>query len=299
MCAAKMKRPPSALWLVHKPVGSTSASLVDELRRELAGDYPLKVSHGGVLDPFAEGLVILLVGAANRLFERLHEVPKVYRAEVAWGLETDTCDAGGRPVSSPAAPRAELSPAGLEAALAPFVGWTEQVPPNTSNKWVDGERAYVRAHRGEQFTLPAQRVYCHAAHWLAHDLPRASTLELSVRGGFYVRSLARDLGRALGCGAHLARLVRTALGPWCSPPPGERLPLTGADVLPWLPSVDLTDDEWGLVRRGAALPTRAPRPATWSLPPGFPSTTWLRALHSGRLVAVQGDAAPVLLPGGI
>jgi tRNA pseudouridine55 synthase len=294
-----MKRPPSALWLAYKPVGATSMSLVDELRHELAGEHPLKVSHGGVLDPFAEGLVVLLVGAANRLFERLHEVPKLYRAELVWGIETDTCDAGGQPVSGAAAADTALTPTALEAALAQFVGWTEQVPPNTSNKWVDGERAYVRAHRGEQFTLPAQRVYCYAARWIAHDLPRASTLEVSVRGGFYVRSLARDLGRALGCGAHLARLARTALGPWPAPRPGVRVQLTGADVLPWLPSLDLTDGEWGHVRRGAALPTRVPHAPTWPLPSGFPSTPWRRALHTGRLVALQADAAPVLLPGGI
>jgi len=142
-------------------------------------------------------------------------------------------------------------------------------------------------------------VYCHAARWLTHDLPRASTLEVSVRGGFYVRSLARDLGRALGCGAHLAQLARTTVGPWSVPRPGEPVQLTGADVLPWLPSLELTDDEWGRVRRGAALPTRAPHPPTWPMPLGFPGAPWLRALRNGRLVAVQGDAAPVLLPGGV
>ena len=90
-----MKRPPSALWLCRKPVGVGSSALVRDFRVEHAGDYRLKVSHGGVLDPFAHGLVVLLVGAANRLFERLHEAPKVYRARLCFGIETATGDAGG------------------------------------------------------------------------------------------------------------------------------------------------------------------------------------------------------------
>ncbi|MEZ6015583.1 MAG: tRNA pseudouridine(55) synthase [Planctomycetota bacterium] len=308
------KRPPSALWLAHKPVGATSASLVDAYRARFAGDYTLKVSHGGALDPFAEGLMVLLVGAANRLFERLHEVPKVYRAEVVWGAETDTCDAGGAVTwrgDMGAQAGVGPTPAALEGALDRFVGWTEQVPPHTSNKRVDGERAYVRAHRGEAFTLPAQRVYCHSARWLAHDLPRASTLELAVRGGFYVRSLARDLGRALGVGAHLRALQRDAIGPWRCPAPGAMVSVTGTDVMPWLPLLELTDAEWGAVRRGAALPERPPLAPTWPLPAGFPAPAWVRAAHLGRLVALQPralaprGAAPsdgaraVLLPGGV
>ena len=291
-----MPRPPSALWLCHKPIGSTSAALVAELRDRLSGPYPLKVSHGGALDPFASGLVLLLVGAANRVFERLHEVPKCYTAEVAWGRETDTGDLHGATVGTlGGAPPAEA----LDEALARCVGWHAQVPPATSNKWVDGERAYQRAHRGEVVVLPPSRVYCHAARWVRHDLPWASTLEVSVRGGYYVRSLARDLGRALGCGAHLRALTRTAIGPWCDPPPGPAVQQVGADLLPWLPAVLLSDAEWGAVRRGAALPERVDRPPRWPLPPDFPAPTGSVAQHRGRLVAVGGPAGATLLPGGI
>ena len=116
---ASLKRPASALWRVHKPVGATSASLVEDFRRKHAGNFTLKVSHGGVLDPFAEGLVLLLVGAANRLFEALHEVPKTYVATVRWGVETDTGDAGGREVR-----RADAGglPASHHATPAPSQG---------------------------------------------------------------------------------------------------------------------------------------------------------------------------------
>ncbi len=291
-----MKRPPSALWLVRKPVGVTSASLVEDFRRAHAGDFTLKVSHGGVLDPFAEGLVVLLVGAANRLFERLHEVPKRYVARVAWGLETATGDAGG--AAARRGDPAGLTGEGLERALSAFVGWTAQVPPATSNKRVGGERAYQRAHRGEVVELPAQQVYCHAARWLAHALPGASTLELSVRGGFYVRSLAVDLGRALDVGAHLSALERTGLGPWTAP--ASPVALTGRAVLPWLPSLELSDAEWGALRGQGTVPARPLTAPEWPLPSGFPPPTpWVRAFHQGRLVALVGAGPPVLLPGGV
>lgn len=283
-----MKRPASAIWCVDKPVGAASSSLVDAFRDEYSGPWPLKVSHGGVLDPFAHGLVLLLVGAANRLFEALHEAPKTYLATVQLGLETDTGDAGGREVQRGDA--SAVRPEAIDTVLQTFLGWTEQVPPATSNKRVDGERAYVRAHRGEQVELPAQRVYCHSARRL--EDPNALRLELTVRGGFYVRSLAIDLGRALGCGAHLSALERTAIGPWTV----ETSPRMGRDVLPWLPSVELTDAELGALRQGAPLPTRELTPPEWPLPAGFPQPTFgPRAFHLGKLVAV----GRTLLPGGM
>ncbi len=282
-----MKRPPSAIWCVDKPVGATSSSLVERFRAEYSGPWALKVSHGGVLDPFAHGLVLLLVGAANRLFEALHEAPKTYVATVKLGLETDTGDAGGREVMRG---DSKVSGEAIDAALATFVGWTEQTPPATSNKRIAGERAYVRAHRGEHVELPAQRVYCHSVRRVPHG--DQLIIELTVRGGFYVRSLAIDLGRKLGCGAHLTALRRTHIGPWTTTTP----PRLGREVLPWLPSIELTDHELGLVRGGAALPSRALTNPEWPLPEGFPTPAFgPRAFHLGKLVAV-GD---VLLPGGL
>lgn len=290
-----MKRPPSALWRVHKPVGATSASLVEDFRRKHAGNFTLKVSHGGVLDPFAEGLVLLLVGAANRLFEALHEVPKTYVATVRWGVETDTGDAGGREVRRGDA--ASLSPDQLEQALIRFRGWTDQTPPATSNKRVGGERAYEKAHRGEVVELAAQKVYLHSARWLSHQLPESSTLEVVVRGGFYVRSLAVDLGRALGVGAHLSTLRRTAIGPY-EDVNGDPVQVTGREVLPWLPSMELSDAQWGDLKKEIS-PQLISKPGEWKLPSGFPEpSAGVRAFHQGRLVALIRDE-PLLLPGGI
>jgi len=118
------------------------------------------------------------------------------------------------------------------------------VPPTTSNKRVEGERAYVKAHRGEPVVLPPQQVYLHAAKWLSHELPASSKLEVVVRGGFYVRSLAVDLGRALGVGAHVTALHRRAIGPYVDV--REPVQLTGAEVLPWLSSIELTDAQWAI-----------------------------------------------------
>ncbi len=290
-----MKRPASALWRVHKPPGVSSASLVDDFRREHGGNFTLKVSHGGVLDPFAEGLVLLLVGAANRLFEALHEVPKTYVAQVRWGLETDTFDAGGRVVREGDA--STLRADQLDAALLPFRGWTAQVPPATSNKRVGGERAYEKAHRGEAVTLPPQQVYLHSARWLAHQLPQSSSLEVVVRGGFYVRSLVTDLGRALGVGAHVVALERKAIGPWDDA--REPVQVTGREVLPWLPSMELTDSQWGDLKKEIS-PEVISTPPDWDLPWGFPSpTAGVRAFHQGRLVALIRNGPPLILPGGI
>ncbi|MCA2979557.1 MAG: tRNA pseudouridine(55) synthase TruB [Myxococcaceae bacterium] len=294
-----MSRVSPGLLLVHKPVGVTSASLVEALRGELAATPGKlhKVCHGGALDPFAEGLLLLLLGPATKLFERLHEVPKAYEATVRWGVETDTVDLNGRPTAEGDA-RA-LTPALLEAALEGFRGWQAQVPPATSNKRVGGERAYVKAHRGEAFELPPSNVYLHEARWLAHELPTRSRLEVVVRGGFYVRSLARDLGRAVGARAHLEALRRVRIGPWPAPAPGQRVHIEGAGVVPWLERVELSDDEWGRVKAGAAsVDVRArPRRADWALPAGFPAPApWLVGLHQRRVVALFERASEGLAP---
>ncbi len=277
----------TGVHLVHKTVGQSSFDVIRGFKRRAfeAGQKKLALGHGGTLDPFAEGLLLVLAGQATRLMELMHPLPKTYIAEVAWGLETDTCDLHGSPVMEAVA--AHLVPDTLDAALAPYLGWTEQIPPATSAKKIDGEAAYKKAHRGEEVVMKPCRVFMLSARWLAHDLPLRSTLELTCRGGFYVRSLARDLGRALGCGAHLSALRRTAIGPWGDPGEGQERLLTGADLLPWCPSRLLTDEEANHLSHGRAIPTGEPAPATWAMPEGFPDPgAPLRALHEGRLVAL-------------
>ncbi len=281
----------AGIHLVHKAVGQSSFDVIRGFKRRAfeAGQKKLALGHGGTLDPFADGLLLVLAGQATRLMELMHPLPKTYLAQVAWGQETDTCDLQGLPLGAAVEPR--LSSEALAAALTPFLGWTDQVPPATSAKKIDGEAAYKKAHRGEVVLMKPSRVFLLSARWLAHDLPKSSTLELTCRGGFYVRSLARDLGRALGCGAHLAALRRTAIGPWLNPGLAQEQLLTGLDLLPWCPTRHLTDEEAEHLAHGRAIPTGETSSATWAMPEGFPDPgAPLKAMHEGHLVALLKPA---------
>ena len=278
------------LLLLHKPVGPTSAAVTREVAASLSRKLPL--CHGGTLDPFASGLLVVALGQATRIVDLLHEVPKEYEAEVAWGAETDNGDPLGRVVAEGDAQ--SLSAPRLDAALAAHVGWKAQVPPLTSAQRVDGEYAYRKAHRGETFELKPRRVLLHEARWLEHDLARRrSRLFLRCGRGYYVRSLARDLGRELGCRAHLSALHRTAVGPYADPGPGHETAVVGAELLPWLAARRLDDDESRRVAQGQPVVLGAITPPAWSVPPGFPEpASPVRGLANGRLVAllqVEGD----------
>lgn len=294
--------PRPGLYLLHKAAGPTSHALVRAFMQDVeargGSRKELPVCHGGTLDPFARGLLLVLAGPLTRGMDRLHVAPKTYVADVAWGAETDTGDAGGRVVQR--GETAHLTPAALDAALAPFLGWTAQVPPATSAKKVDGEPAYRKAHRGEVVELPPSRVYLHTARWLSHALPATSRLELTCRGGYYVRALARDLGRALGCGAHLTGLARTAIGPWRDPGPEVAQPVGvhGRELLPWLPARALTHPEWDAVKAWKPLPRGDLQPPDWKLPEGFPEPEprEVRAYVRSKLVALLRDDGAQLTP---
>ena len=294
------------IHLLHKPAGPTSFSLVQQCIASLGdqrGKVRTRLCHGGTLDPFADGLLLILVGQATKLFDHLHAVPKVYEATVRWGVETDNGDPLGRVVSEGDA--SALTPTQLDETVARFVGWRDQVPPATSAKRIDGERAYAKAHRGEHVELPPSRVYLHEATWLRHDLPRESTLRLVARGGYYVRSLARDLGRALGCGAHLSALRRTAIGPWTDPGPGSRVELHDRDLLPWAPSRELSDHEVGELRQARPIPAGELLAPDWRVPERFPKPEApVRGFHGGKLVFLllrEGERLGVItaLSGGL
>ncbi len=295
---------PTGLYLTHKPAGATSFSVVQALAAAMraSGRRP-RVCHGGTLDPFATGLLIVLAAPATRLMELLHAVPKHYEAQVAWGAETDNGDPTGAVVARGDA--GALATGHLDDALAAVVGWRDQVPPATSAKRVDGERAYVRVHRGEAVTLPPCRVYLHEAHWVGHDLPGSSRLALVCRGGYYVRALARDLGRALGCRAHLAALHRSRIGPWDDPGAGQPVPVAGPAAMPWCTKREVDDGELGTLRSGGVIERGQVGPPDWALPPGFPDPEApIRAVHQGRLVAMleqrgEGLATRIELGRGI
>lgn len=291
--------------LVHKPIGPTSHAVVRDFLAAAspADKRPRKICHGGTLDPFAAGLLLILIEPATRLFDHLHNVPKTYDVIVRWGIETDNGDPLGQPVFT--GDPTNLSPQAIESATTDFLGWRDQIPPATSAKRVGGQRAYERAHRGETVNLPPSRVYLHEAAWLSHDLPATSRLRVTVRGGFYVRALVRDLGRKLGCGAHIASLHRRSIGPWLDPGDGHRVEITGQNLLPWLPSRRLTDQDVGELRAARPISLGTLTAADWPLPTGFDdSNPLIRAFHRDRLTFLLRREADTLhptisLPGGV
>jgi len=199
---------PCGFLVLDKPAGLTSHACVGKVRRA----YGLRrVGHGGTLDPAVTGVLPIAVGAATRLLPYL-EGDKAYRGVVQLGLRTSTDDLEGEVLSR--CPMPALDPAALELALAAFRGPIQQRPPQVSAVHVDGERAYARSRRGETVELAARSVTVYRLELLGWD-QASSQLELEVHcsAGTYIRSLARDLGEALGCGGALARLRRTeALG---------------------------------------------------------------------------------------
>jgi tRNA pseudouridine55 synthase len=193
----------------EKAAGMTSHDVVARVRR-LAGQR--RVGHGGTLDPPATGVLVLALGRATRLLPFLPTEPKRYLATVAFGAETDTLDAAGTVTAT--ADAAAVDEAALRAAMAGFVGPQEQIPPMVSAIKVGGERLYAKARRGEQVERAPRPIVVHALELLGFSAGARplATVEVVCSGGTYVRSLAADLGRAVGTLAHLAGLRRTAVG---------------------------------------------------------------------------------------
>jgi tRNA pseudouridine55 synthase len=204
---------PDGVVLIDKPAGPSSARAIAPLKR--MG----RVGHAGTLDPFASGLLLVLVGDATRLQDLAMALPKTYLATVRFGAETDTLDPTGAVVAS-REPGAR--PAGLEAAAQAFLGEIEQMPPAFSALKVGGQRAYKLARAGKPVDLAARRVHVHAVAVRDVRWPDAD-VEIRTGSGFYVRSFARDLGRALGLPAHLAALRRTHIGPFAAADASERV----------------------------------------------------------------------------
>ena len=192
---------------IDKPMGITSHDVVARIRR-VAGQR--RVGHGGTLDPLATGVLPIALGAATRLVDYLVEDRKAYRADVLLGITTTTDDAEGEIVAEQPVPA--LDHAALQAALAPFIGMIRQVPPIYSAIQVGGQRMYDVARRGETVELAPRPVEIDQIDVVATQPPHV-TLDVVCGKGTYIRALARDLGAALGCGAHLAALRRTAVGP--------------------------------------------------------------------------------------
>lgn len=191
---------------MDKAEGWTSHDVVAVMRRALG---TRRVGHGGTLDPLATGVLPILVGPATKWVDRLHTAPKVYAALVRFGAETTTDDREG-PVRREA-PVPELDERELDVALEAFRGDTLQVPPDRSAVKVEGRRAYALARAGTEVRLESRTVRIERLAIASWSSP-ALRLLIVCGSGTYIRSLARDIGRALGSAAHLGALRRLAVG---------------------------------------------------------------------------------------
>jgi tRNA pseudouridine55 synthase len=272
--------------LVAKSAGPTSHDVVDVVRRALG---ERRIGHLGTLDPFADGLLVLVVGRATRLAPFAAGWRKEYRGVMRLGVTTSTDDATGSPLATSDAWQGLDRPA-VEAALARHrgVGW--QRPPAHSAVKVAGERAYRKARRGESVELAPRPVEIAALEleaWAPPDLHFRAT----VSGGTYLRSLARDVGETLGCGAHLVALTRTVVGPFRLE--GAHAPerVTVADLRPAvllvqaLPRRELAAAERDAVMHGRAIAAVA-----------ADGDGRVALLHDGGLVAVAEVEGGVLQP---
>jgi tRNA pseudouridine55 synthase len=279
----------SGLLLIDKPAGITSFDVVRRVRRALK---VCKVGHLGTLDPFATGLLPLALGEATKLVQFLLEEPKTYRATLRLGVETDTQDLTGRITrQSEVLPQAEE----IRQAAGKFMGEIDQAPPSYSAVHHQGTRLYKLARRGEAVEAPPRKVVIHRLEVEDITLPRVTIL-VECSKGTYVRTLAHDLGRALGCGAHLTGLTRLAVGPfrW-----EEALPLVEveepenfalirrrliplAHCLPRLETVHVDHAQAQRLAQGQTLPWPEPAPAVGEM---------VRVLSEGELVAVAAIKA--------
>jgi tRNA pseudouridine55 synthase len=195
-------------WVVlDKGVGMTSTHAVAVVKRALNAK---KAGHAGTLDPLASGILPIALGEATKTVPFVMDGQKSYVFTVAWGVETETDDAEGRPVQ---ATHTYPERDAIEALLPGFTGLIEQVPPRFSAVKIQGERAYDLARDGETVELKPRRAQIDRLALVAHSGER-SILEADCGKGTYVRALARDLGRALGCLGHVAALRRTRVGPF-------------------------------------------------------------------------------------
>lgn len=193
---------------IHKPSGPTSFAIVARVKKLLREP---KAGHGGTLDPLASGVLPVFLGQATRVAEYLMEYPKTYRAEVELGVSTDSYDAEGAVISRSGV--SDITQAAVKQALERFKGDIQQTPPIYSALKHKGQPLYKLARQGQSVQIDSRPASIYRLEINSFHLPYV-TLDVECSKGTYIRSLAHDLGAALGCGAHLKGLIRTSYGPF-------------------------------------------------------------------------------------
>jgi len=257
----EIKNSVSGVLVIDKPVGMTSHDVVQIVRK---GTNIRRAGHTGTLDPRASGVLVVLIGPAVRLSEYVSASDKRYQGIIRLGSRTDTYDAEGTITdTSPV----DISEEQFESALEQFIGEIEQVPPPYSAVKIKGKKAYELARKGEEVDLEPRTITVHSLELLEWAPPEA-VVDIYCSSGTYVRSLAHDLGNALGCGAHLIGLRRTKSGRFTL---RDAVPLSklkeafdqgtwyqylipAAEALSEWPALELDDEQLDTVRHGHRIP---------------------------------------------
>ena len=284
------KTPLDGILLIDKPEGFTSHDVVARIRGDLRPAVK-KVGHAGTLDPFATGLLVVLVGRATKLARFFVDLPKEYECTVKFGVRSDSGDLTGTLRETGETTTREA----VEAVIPDFLGSVTQQVPMTSAVKVDGERLYKKAHRGEVIETPVKEVEINGIEILSFDT-QAQTLRcrIACSKGTYVRQLAIDIGEAVGAGAHLEQLARTATGELslssaqtlasfeaaldARAAGDEHIPglLGPASALQFMPGIELSAAQVTAVRNGGRLPGGPQEP--------------VRLTYRGELIAIYGPA---------
>ena len=285
MARTKKGRAISGWLVVDKPAGITSTTVVNKVKWAMDAQ---KAGHAGTLDPAATGVLAIALGEATKTVPYVTDALKCYRFVVRFGAATTTDDAEGEVIETA---DARPSDAQIEAALAAFRGDIQQVPPQFSAVKVDGERAYALAREGEAMDLAARDLWVERLTLLARPDADHVELEMVCGKGGYVRSIARDLGRALGCLGHVQWLRREWSGPFTA---AEGISLAEIDRLAktaeldaWLKPLELglADlPELPCTPEGAARLRNGNPGMVLTSSVGFGDEAW--ASYQGRAVAV-------------
>jgi tRNA pseudouridine55 synthase len=276
--------------LIDKPESLTSHDVVARVRRSLRPSVK-KVGHAGTLDPFATGLLVVVVGRGTKLARFFVDLPKQYECTVRFGVRSDTGDLTGELTET----GATTTRAAVDAVTPEFVGRIRQRVPMTSAVKVDGERLYKKAHRGEVVETPVKEVEIETIEVLEFDeSSQTMRCRIACSKGTYVRQLAIDIGDAVGAGAHLTQLSRTAVGDLrledarslaafedavaARDEGDEHVPglVPAVVALQFMPGIELSAAQVTAVRNGARLPGGPQEP--------------VRLTFRGELIAIYGPA---------
>ncbi len=251
-----MKKPEHGHLVLDKPTGITSRAALNMVQRWFPRGT--RLGHAGTLDPLATGVLVVCVGAATRLVEYVQRMDKEYVATLVLGATSDTDDADGQ--ITPTACAVPVNTESVQSALGQFLGKIDQVPPAFSAAKVDGARAHALARRGEKLELAARQVRIDALDILHYAYPEL-VLRIRCGKGTYVRSVARDLGQRLGCGAYVRVLRRERIGPFTpsmamplEPPPALPVPLLPQELaVAGLPRAQVDREQADRLAQGQAL----------------------------------------------